>query len=210
MNDVQAMSNRYFLLHKPYNMLSQFVSPYPHHRLLGAIDFDFPPGTHAIGRLDEFSEGLLLLTTDKRVTKLLLHPQKNHLRHYLVQVQNVVTDEVLQKLQAGIEIPLKQKGAYTTLPCMVKRVETPQNLTDINKAYLSRIQHTWLEFVLSEGKNRQIRKMCKAVKHPVKRLIRTQIQHMHLGDLKSGEIKEIPAETFFTQLGIDPIAANSY
>ena len=196
------MENRYFMLHKPYNMLSQFVSPYPHHRLLGEVAFSFPPGTHAIGRLDEFSEGLLILTTDKRITKLLLHPNKQHKRRYVVQVQNIVSDETIEALTSGIDIQIKQRGDYTTLPCIVNRIEQPTNLSDINKSYLDKIKHTWLEFILTEGKNRQIRKMCKAVKHPCKRLIRTHIQDLAMGDLKTGEVKELDKKYFFDCLGI--------
>ena len=183
-------------------MLSQFVSPYPHHRLLGAINFPFPPGTHAIGRLDEFSEGLLILTTDKRITKLLLHPNKQHQRVYQVQVQKEVTEQTIQQLKAGISIQLKQKGDYTTMPCDVFKIDRPLNASNIGKDYLDNISHTWLQFVLTEGKNRQIRKMCKAVKHKCKRLIRTQIVNLHLGDLKAGEIKELTKDEFFESLGL--------
>ena len=80
--------NRYFIVHKPFNMVSQFVSP-DDVKLLGEIDFDFPEGTHAIGRLDNHSEGLLILTTDKRVTKRLFSSKIPHRRTYLVQVNQV-------------------------------------------------------------------------------------------------------------------------
>ncbi|MEI6020938.1 MAG: pseudouridine synthase [Bacteroidota bacterium] len=197
------MENRCFILNKPYNMLSQFVSPYAHHRLLGDIDFQFPQGTHAIGRLDEFSEGLLILTTDKSITRRLLHPDKQHNRHYVVQVQRVMSETTLQQLRDGIGIQLKQRGDYTTMPCEVNKISRPENLAFIDKAYLDRIEHTWLEFILTEGKNRQIRKMCKVVKHNCKRLIRTKIENLNLGDLKAGQVKELKAEDFFNQLGLE-------
>ena len=198
------MENRYYILNKPYNMLSQFVSPYPHHRLLGDLDFKFPQGSHAIGRLDEFSEGLLILTTDKSITRLLLHPDKQHNRHYVVQVQKEMSDTTLQQLRNGIEIILKQRGEYTTMPCEVNRINKPENLAFIDKDYLDKIPHTWLEFVLTEGKNRQIRKMCKAVKHKCKRLIRTKIENLELGLLQAGQVMEIDRESFFTKLGLTP------
>jgi len=193
---------RYFILNKPYNMLSQFVSPYPHHRLLGDLEFKFPEGTHAVGRLDEFSEGLLILTNDKSITRLLLHPNKKHVRHYLVQVQKEVSDDTIETLKNGISILIKQRGQYTTLPCEVRRLEKPEHLPFIDKSYLEYIPHTWLEFVLTEGKNRQIRKMCKAVKHNCKRLIRSKIENIELGDLKAGEVLELSKADFFDKLNL--------
>lgn len=193
---------RYFILNKPYNMLSQFVSPYPHHRLLGDLDFKFPEGTHAVGRLDEFSEGLLILTNDKSLTRRLLHPNKKHTREYIVQVQKEMRDETITQLKNGIQILIKRRGEYTTIPCEVRRIEKPKNLALINKDYLDTISHTWLEFTLTEGKNRQIRKMCQAVKHKCKRLMRTKIENLDLGELKAGEVLEIERLTFFKKLNL--------
>jgi 23S rRNA pseudouridine2457 synthase len=84
--------NRYFIINKPYNMVSQFVSP-DDVGLLGDIAFDFPEGIHAIGRLDNLSEGLLILTTNRKVTKLLFQGEAPHKRTYLVRVKNVVSAE---------------------------------------------------------------------------------------------------------------------
>ena len=95
--------HRYFLLHKPINMVSQFVSSHKV-RLLGSINFDFPEGTHAIGRLDKDSEGLLLLTTNSKVTKLLFQGKQPHTRTYLVQVINKVNEEIISKIANGISI----------------------------------------------------------------------------------------------------------
>ncbi|RYY69039.1 MAG: hypothetical protein EOO13_10665 [Chitinophagaceae bacterium] len=98
--------HRYFVINKPRGIVSQFVSP---HKvgLLGDLDFEFPENTHAIGRLDLESEGLLLLTTDKSVTRLLFLAEKPHLRTYLVMVQNEMSDETLQQLRDGIPIKIK-------------------------------------------------------------------------------------------------------
>ncbi len=114
---------RYFGINKPYNMVSQFVSP-DNVGLLGDIDFDFPEGTHAIGRLDNHSEGLLLLTTNKRVTRLLFEGKVPHKRTYLVQVKDVVNADSLHKLRTGVTICIAGGINYTTPPCEV-HIVTP-------------------------------------------------------------------------------------
>src|ERR1044072_2243917 len=110
--------HRYFMLHKPYNMVSQFVSP-DDVRLLGDLEYDFPEATHAIGRLDSHSEGLLLLTTNKKVTKLLFESGTPHQRTYLVQVKSKVSPEKLETLRAGVSIRVKDGEYYTTPPCEI-------------------------------------------------------------------------------------------
>jgi 23S rRNA pseudouridine2457 synthase len=119
-----ASPHRYFVLHKPYNMVSQFISPDPV-RLLNDIDFDFPEGTHAIGRLDNHSEGLLLLTTNKKVTRLLFEGSKPHVRKYLIQVKQVMTDETLQRLKAGVPIYSQtRRCGYCQSACRYSRIAT--------------------------------------------------------------------------------------
>ncbi len=124
---MNASGHRYFAVNKPYMMVSQFKSP-DDVRLLGDLDFDFPEGTHAIGRLDNQSEGLLLLTTNKKVTRLLFQGEVPHARKYLVQVKHVVQPPALQQLRTGITF--KEKGGdgrdYTTKPCAVEIVPAPQ------------------------------------------------------------------------------------
>ena len=119
--------NRYFIINKPYKMVSQFISP-DNVNLLGAIDYDFPEGIHAIGRLDNNSEGLLILTTNKRVTALLFQSEKPHKRKYLVQVEKVVNEERLHQLRTGVKIRIKGGGDYITTPCDVQIVEKPKDL----------------------------------------------------------------------------------
>lgn len=195
-------ANRYFIIHKPYKMVSQFVSPDKVH-LLGELDFDFPEGTHAIGRLDNNSEGLLLLTTNKRVTKLLFESDVPHKRTYIVQVEKVVTDETLHKLRMGITIRVKGGGYYTTTPCEIDIVEKPLNLPKREHEFRDDLPQTWLRMTLTEGKYHQIRKMVAEVYHPCKRLIRVSIEDIELGDLETRGVKEIPEEEFFKKLKID-------
>ena len=181
-------------------MISQFVSPYEQHKL-GELDFDFPEGTAAVGRLDYESEGLLILTTDKTLTNRLLNPKKKHKRKYLVQVEKIPDDKTLEKLRAGIEILIKgQNRVHTTLPCEVNLILKPENLPERENSLPENVPHSWLEFILMEGKNRQIRKMCKAVRHKCRRLIRTGIEDLKLGDMKPGEVREMEHGELFRLL----------
>lgn len=185
-------------------MLSQFVSEYDH-RLLGDLTFDFPPGTNAVGRLDDHSEGLLILTTDKTLAKRLLHPDRKHVRTYVVQVNRIISDETILRMGAGLEILVKKKGVYTTQPCVVRRIERPEDLPDREDSFHERLPHSWLEFELTEGKNRQIRKMCMAVGHKCRRLIRTRIENLNLGNMQPGEVQEIEQEKLFELLRLIPV-----
>jgi 23S rRNA pseudouridine2457 synthase len=196
MQENNVSPNRYFLLNKPYNMVSQFVSS---HKvpLLGEIDFDFPEGTHAIGRLDRTSEGLLILTTDKTVTRKLFLATEAHTRSYLVMVQHKMTEETFLQLQAGIHIPINDTEFYLAKPYAVKIITAPTVLyryaTDPREIY----PHTWLLITLTEGKFRQVRKMVMAVKHRCLRLIRLNISNILLGNIEPGKIKELNEEIFY-------------
>jgi len=194
---------RYFVVYKPYGMLSQFVSPYDH-RLLGDLDFRFPEGTHAVGRLDEDSEGLLLLTTDKTMTRRLMHPALQHKKVYVVRVVKHVEEAALHQLRNGIEIKVKQRGVHLTQPCTVEIIPKPDDLAEIHTNFKEFVPHTWLRMVLTEGKNRQIRKMCKAVGHSCKRLIRVAINDLTLMDMQPGEVHEMDRDTVFALLKLDP------
>jgi 23S rRNA pseudouridine2457 synthase len=194
--------NRYFILNKPYKMVSQFVSP-DNVNLLGDINFEWPEGTHAIGRLDNNSEGLLILTTNKRVTKLLFESETPHKRTYLVQVEKVVNNERLNQLQTGITIRIKGGGYYTTSPCEVEIVEKPVNLPKRGHEFREDLPHSWLTSTLTEGKYHQIRKMVSSVHHHCKRLIRTSIEDLELGDLQPGCVQEIAEVDFFNKLKIE-------
>src|SRR5664279_2986788 len=114
--------HRYFLLNKPRNIISQFVTT-DEVRLLGDLDFKFPAGTHALGRLDKDSEGLLLLTTDKRATNLLFSDNAPHLRTYLVMVQNELSSDTVEQLKTGIVIKIKNGENYLARPTEIKRIQ---------------------------------------------------------------------------------------
>jgi 23S rRNA pseudouridine2457 synthase len=199
---MSSPANRYFVIHKPYNMVSQFVSS---HKvvLLGDLGYDFPEGTHAIGRLDNRSEGLLILTTNKRVTRLLFEGEEPHKRVYLVQVKHVVTEESLELLRTGVSIRVKGGGDYITTPCEVELVENPQDFIKNGFAVKEYTPFTWLLITLTEGKFHQVRKMVDAVNHQCKRLIRVAIEDLMLGDLPPRGVREIEEEEFFGKLKIN-------
>lgn len=191
--------DRYFLVNKPFNMVSQFVSSHEV-RLLGSLDFDFPEGTHAIGRLDQNSEGLLLLTTNKKITRLLFQGPVPHTRTYLVQVKNEMTAATAKKLAAGIEISAKTGVSFKTTPCEVKVVDKPINLFDNGKPLHKNVVTSWVMITLTEGKFHQVRKMVAAVDHKCIRLIRISIEELLLGDMQPGEVVEITEADFFRKL----------
>ncbi len=193
-------AHRYFVLHKPVNMVSQFVSPDPV-RLLGDLQYPFPEGTHAIGRLDAHSEGLLLLTTNKRVTNLLFLGEVPHEREYLVLVGGIVSADTLHLLRNGIPIRIKGGEDYITSPCDVSVIARPEWLPK-GKSEEREVPQTWLSITLTEGKYHQVRKMVREAGHRCKRLIRVRIENLELGNLLPGEVQEVDESLFFDQLKI--------
>jgi len=183
-------------------MVSQFISSHDV-VLLSDIKFDFPEATHAIGRLDNHSEGLLLLTTNKKITRLLFQGSVPHKRTYLVQVKNKVNQENLTLLQKGIPIKIKEGKTYITTPCEVKIVEDPGILFSSGYEMRQDVPHTWLEISLTEGKFHQVRKMVAAIHHRCKRLIRISIEDIHLDNLNPGEVREMTETDFFQKLHLD-------
>ncbi len=177
---------KYFLIHKPYGILSQFSDP--HYRKTLKSIARFPRDVYPVGRLDMNSEGLLLLTNDKRVTYYLLNPRHNHEREYWVLVEGVPSDDALQFLEAGVDI----KGEHT-LPCKIKKIETPTLLQPRKpppRTFPSR-QYTWLSITLVEGLNKQIRRMTAKIGHPTLRLVRWRISNLTLKGLKQGEVRSL-------------------
>ena len=194
-------TERYFIIYKPVNMVSQFISSHKVN-LLGNLNYDFPEGTHAIGRLDQHSEGLLLLSTNKKITKLLFQGEKPHVRTYLVQVKNKMTLETTKRLEQGIEISANDGSIYLTSPCTVKLVEQPDYITEPLIPLHPNAENSWLEISLTEGKFHQVRKMVAAVHHKCIRLIRIAIEDIHVQGLKPGQVVEVDKTYFFEKLHI--------
>ncbi len=182
-------------------MVSQFVSveDVP---LLGDLGFDFPEGTHAVGRLDGLSEGLLILTTNKQVTRLLFDTETPHRRTYLVRVNGLITPEKVKQLCSGVTIRIRGAGEYRTAPCEVQLLDTPPDVLPFQLEQNPYISHSWLQVSLYEGKRHQIRSMMRAVQHHCRRLIRISIEDLKLGNLATGEVKEIQEEEFFRLLKV--------
>jgi 23S rRNA pseudouridine2457 synthase len=182
-------------------MVSQFVSSHDV-RLLGNLPFDFPEGTHAIGRLDNHSEGLLILSTDKKLTRILFNKLKVHQRSYLVMVKNRVSDESIEQLRKGIVIKTKANVDHYAKPLSVERVENPVGLyryaTDPRESY----PHSWLLITLTEGKFHQVRKMVMALGHRCLRLIRLSIDDIQLGGLQPGEVLELDKADFYKLIDV--------
>jgi 23S rRNA pseudouridine2457 synthase len=193
--------HRYFILNKPYNMVSQFVSTHAVN-LLGDTGFNFPAGIHAIGRLDNLSEGLLILTTNRKVTRLLFEAKTPHKRTYLVLVNHTVTAERLQQLQEGITFRIRGGEYYTSTPCEAAIITQPEISFPSPYIMTKNIPYTWVRITLTEGKYHQVRKMMAAIHHRCKRLIRVSIEDLTLGDLQPGAVREIAENDFFTLLKI--------
>lgn len=174
----------YIALHKPYGVLSQFTGE-PGQRTLA--EFGLPKGVYAAGRLDKDSEGLLLLTDDGPFKARLLHPKSRHKKVYQVQVEGQVDHNALDRLSRGVTI----KG-HRTLPCEAKLLSDPDwppRIPPIRQR--KSVPTSWIEIVLTEGKNRQIRRMTAAVGFPTLRLIRVGIEALRLKNLKQGEWRSV-------------------
>jgi 23S rRNA pseudouridine2457 synthase len=193
--------DRYFLLNKPMNMVSQFVSTHKV-QLLSNIEFNFPEGTHAIGRLDQMSEGLLLLTTNKKVTKLLFQGVRPHTRTYLVQVKNKVSQATIEILQNGVSISAPNGSTYTTAPCRVDIIDPPKALWDNGIVLHENQQSDWLRIELTEGKFHQVRKMVATMHHRCIRLVRWSIEEITVESILPGQVKEVPEDYFFKALNL--------
>lgn len=182
--------HHHFLLHKPYGYLSQFIYELKRKkRLLGEL-YDFPEGTMAIGRLDEDSEGLLLLTTDGKVSEQIR--SKKVEKEYYVQVDGLITPEAIEKIKKGVEIGFNGTK-YVTKPCEAFILNEIPNFGPRGKKIRDErhVPTSWASIIVSEGKFRQVRKMTAAVGFPTLRLVRVRIGTIQLDNLQSGEVREV-------------------
>jgi len=156
-----------------------------------------------VGRLDLDSEGLLLLTNDRRLNNRLLNPKFKHDRTYWVEVEGAPGAAQLASLSAGVEININGK-AHKTLPCQVRTI-VPEHIADRNPP-VNVSKHpvrSWLEIKLQEGKNRQVRRMAAKIGHPTLRLLRVAIEDLRLGDLQPAELTMISKNAIYRKLKID-------
>jgi 23S rRNA pseudouridine2457 synthase len=168
--------------HKPYGVLSQFTHNGSPNRTLA--EFHFPKNVYPLGRLDADSEGLLLLSDEKNLNQKLLLPENEHRRRYWAQVERVPTKSDMIKLEQGVFIQ-----GYKTKPCRAKILDPQPNPSERIPPIRARenIPTTWIELELTEGKNRQARRMTAAIGFPTLRLIRVQIGQFQLGGLPPGK-----------------------
>lgn len=183
--------HRYFLLHKPFGVLSQFTHE-GGHKSLADIDFDWPNDVYPVGRLDTDSEGLLLLTNDKRLNSELLSPERGHPRTYHAQVEGEPDYKDIRTLQAPMVLKIKGKE-FTTRPCRASILSPRPNHPDRTPPIRVRktVPDSWISISLTEGKNRQVRKMTAKAGFPTLRLIRVSIGPFKLGEIKTGEVREV-------------------
>ncbi|GHC51515.1 pseudouridine synthase [Ulvibacter litoralis] len=188
---MEANNHRHFILHKPYGYISQFISnDVKSHKkkFLGEL-YDFPVETMSIGRLDEKSEGLLLLTTNGKLSATI--NSKKIEKEYYAQVDGIITSEAITLLQNGVEIGLHGKK-YITKPGEARKIESPNFKARTQKIRDERHGPTsWVSITLKEGKFRQVRKMTSAVGFPTLRLVRVRVGEIQLDSLVPGEAVEV-------------------
>ncbi|HKK39272.1 MAG TPA: pseudouridine synthase [Cryomorphaceae bacterium] len=180
--------HRYFAVYKPFGMLSQF-SPEGDRQTLAALG-DFDKDVYPVGRLDADSEGLLLLTNDKALNAALLDPNEKHFRTYYAQVEGEISHEAVEKLERGVEIRIKGKSHFTAPAQAVKMVDPTLPLRSTPIRFRKNVPTSWLELRITEGKNRQVRRMTAAVGLPTLRLVRWAIEDLNLADFEAGEVRE--------------------
>jgi 23S rRNA pseudouridine2457 synthase len=184
-----SMSERfsYYLFHKPYGCLSQFTKEAPDDLTLSDY-LKVESNVYPVGRLDKDSEGLLLLTNDISYKTRLLSPKSNIPKTYIVIVEGKITIDAILALEKGVPIKINKK-TYLTRPSIVKTIVFPSRFLDIGKPLRIRknIPVDTIEITITEGKNRQIRRMCASVGFPVLRLIRIKFGPYQLNDLRPGE-----------------------
>ncbi|MGD1912682.1 MAG: pseudouridine synthase [Rivularia sp. (in: cyanobacteria)] len=180
---------RYILFNKPYGVLSQFSKDTPNQSTLQ--DYISIPGVYPVGRLDADSEGLLLLTNHGQLQHRLCHPRFGHRRTYWVQVERIPDATALKKLEQGVAIK-----NYRTQPAFVKLLSEepslPERIPPIR--FRKNVPTAWLEMTLTEGKNRQVRRMTASVGFPTLRLVRIQIAHLKLDTLQIGQWRSLTAK----------------
>jgi 23S rRNA pseudouridine2457 synthase len=184
---------QYYLFYKPFRVLCQF-SPEGGKQTL-ADYLNVPRDVYPVGRLDYDSEGLLLLTNDKSLNAQLLHPQRAHERVYWVQVEGAVTPDALERLNKGVVINIDGKQ-HKTLPAKARLITEEPDLPPRNPPirFRQHIPVSWISLSLTEGKNRQVRRMTAAVGFPTLRLVRWQIRAATIWGLLPGEYRMLEEE----------------
>ncbi len=197
------MALNYYILYKPYGVITRFTSDRKDHITLASLG-NFPKDVYPVGRLDKDSEGLLLLSNDKTLNHRLLDPKYRHRRSYWVQVEGEIPATSINQLSRGVKIRINKKE-HLTSPAQVTILDPPPMIPARIPPVRFRkfIPTSWIFIQLTEGKNRQIRRMCAAVGFPVLRLIRIAIEDLDIRSLmKPGEIRTISRTELYQKLNI--------
>lgn len=190
---MEHASHSHFKLYKPYGYISQLLSNDERQarkkKFLSSL-YEFPEGTMAVGRLDEKSEGLLLLTTDGKLSDTI--NRSGIEKEYYAQVDGAITDSAIATMAAGVEIGFNGRK-YDTKPCVVERLDLAPEFPDRGK----KIRDTrhgptpWVRLIIKEGKFRQVRKMTSAVGFPTLRLVRVRVGNITLDNLEYGSVEKL-------------------
>ena len=179
--------SRLILFNKPFGVLSQFTDRGSDGARATLSDHIAVPGVYPAGRLDRDSEGLLLLTDDGRLQARIAEPRYKMLKTYWVQVEGEPVEDALAALRAGVAL-----NDGLTRPAQAQRMAAPELWPrDPPVRFRKSVPDCWLSLTISEGRNRQVRRMTAAVGHPTLRLVRYQIGGWTLDSLQPGEWREI-------------------
>ena len=191
--------HQYFIIYKPFQVLCQFTSQEDKQTLKAY--FSVPVDVYPVGRLDYDSEGLVILTNDKQLNHDLLNPAHEHKREYWVQVEGDIDAAAISNLASGVTITVDGKWVQTK-PCIAEKFseapETPERDPPIR--FRKNIPTSWIKLVLTEGKNRQVRKMTAKVGFPTLRLIRHRIENLDLQELQPGGMRSVRKEDLYPLL----------
>jgi 23S rRNA pseudouridine2457 synthase len=191
--------HQYYIIYKPFQVLSQFTSQEGKKTLKDF--FPVPADVYPVGRLDFDSEGLLIMTNDTTFNHRLLNPRFAHDREYWVQVEGDISPAAIRQLESGVTIGIDGKS-YRTRPAkvtaMVSSPPVPERLPPIR--YRAQIPTSWIQLILQEGKNRQVRKMTAQVGFPTLRLIRYRIEQLTLEGLRPGEMRMLDRQEIYSLL----------
>lgn len=194
-----ASKRLYYIIHKPFKVLSQFSNEGSNIGL-GEIFKGIPKDVYPVGRLDLDSEGLLILTNDKSLNAKLLDPKQNHIRTYWVEVEGIPNKKALKELRDGVMINVNGKQHLTRLAKadIIYGASVDERNPPVN--YKKHPERSWLSISLTEGKNRQVRRMTAKIGHPTLRLIRVGIEGLMLEPLKPGDITQISQKVIYKKL----------
>ena len=186
----------YYIFYKPFQVLCQFSKEGDKKTLADFLNLE--KDIYPVGRLDYDSEGLLILTNDTELNRKLLNPEFKHKREYYVQLDGAVTNNAIEQLKQGVTINIDGK-MYKTKTAIASILESPvvcERYPPIR--FRKEIPTSWISLILTEGKNRQVRKMTAAVGFPTLRLIRNSIENIYIDSMKPGDVISI-SENFLAK-----------